>query len=579
MFARVHRGSLALAALLLAVALRVDAAPGDLKSFTADLKKAVGAQNHDQIQAALEGLLDCGGAAACGEVVDIIPKLTKAQDDTYWQLVSAAAGFRDGPAQNNASPHTVNALQQVLEKGPYDLQLMAADQLAKVKTTESVDALIGQLKKEGDKGDPELKRRLMTALAAVTGEQMGDAVNWTGWWDANRNKGLPDKGDDSHQGSLASQTLDPNRKKDFESMTKDPRRVVVITARLSADHPKEPNKDYNYDHMESILTEMKIAHTVVSKDKFEAEPRKYLEHAWTVLVNCNNIQTQCICADCIRILGEKKAKGQNVGGTNNRLYSCPPECPKHDQVSYKLKPESINAIKAWVEQGGYLFTEDWGVVEILEVAWPDLVKNSKETKLPDGSKKQEFNLIRTTDVTITPGRGLTSLPLMRGVFARPRPAAKKEEGGDDAAGGTKTRDLPENPTTPPKHQWHIDDESPAIEVPPTGKDKVTVLIESEDLAKLSGGNESVAISFRYGNNPPKKAEPEGGKPRVRTGEGGGGGGGGSSRARGEWAETLKGGCVLHCMSHFGKQQSRKEDTFVVQNLILNFIMESNRQHQ
>ena len=32
------------------------------------------------------------------------------------------------------------------------------------------------------------------------------------------------------------------------------------------------------------------------------------------------------------------------------------------------------------------------------------------------------------------------------------------------------------------------------------------------------------------------------------------------------------------ISHFGHQQSSKTDTFVLQNLILNFIMESNRQH-
>lgn len=595
---RAFRRLLPLGALVLMASAAVAAPPGDLKSLANDLKKAVGAQNSEQIQRALEGLLGLGGADACEEVVSIIPKLGRAGDDTYWQLVSGGAGFRDASAltflggfivknknqpfardllfalENNSSPFTTNALSQVLEKGPYDMQLMAADQLARVRTVASVDALIDQLKREGDKGDPELKRRIMTALQAITGENMGDLINWTGWWDANRSKGLPERDEGDHRGAaLASQTLDPNRKREFESLTKSPNRIIVISTRLPADDPKEPNADYNYDHMEGILQQMEIPHTVVLKKDFEKDPDKYLREAWTVLVNCSNIQTQCICKECRRLLAERVRAG-NAGGVKNRLYTCPPECSTHDQVTYRMTQQTIDKLKAWVEAGGYLFTEDWGIVEILQPAWPNLVENGRVTPQGgNGGGGQEFNLVRAMDVTITPGRGLTSLPLLRGVFQRPRPPAVERD-AEEGEGGTRTRDPGEpSPAAPPARKWKIDDESPAIQV--KDRNAVTVLMESQELGAACGGNEAVAITFRVGNGSPRQQGAAGQPRRPQTG---GGADTGRSRGRGEWAEELRGGRVLHCISHFGKQQSSREDTFVLQNLILNFIMESNRQH-
>lgn len=590
---------LPLGALMLLLTTASAAPPGDLRGLTNDLKKAVGAQNTEQIQRALEGLLELGGGDACDEVVSLIPKLGRAGDETYWQLISGGSGFRDAPAltflggfilknksapfardllfalENNGSPFTTSALGPVLEKGPYDLQLMAADQLARVRTVPAVDALIQQLKKEGDKGDPELKRRIMTALQAITGESMGDAINWTGWWDANRNNGLPERTESNdHSGAaLASQTLDPNRRREFESLQKSPNRIVVISSRLPADDPKEPNADYNYDHMEGILQQMEIPHTIVLKKEFEADPDKYLREAWTVLVNCNNIQTQCICTECRRLLAERMKAG-NAGGVKNRLYTCPPECSRHDQVTHRMSQQTIDRLKAWVEAGGYLFTEDWGIVEILQPAWPNLVENGRVTPqgAGGGGGGQEFNLVMAMDVTITPGRGLTSLPLLRGVFQRPRPPAEERDASGD---GTQTRDpgIP-SPAAAPDRKWKIDNESPAIQIKDRGA--VTVLMESQELGTACGGNEAVAITFRAGNGSPRQ-QGAAGQPR-RGPQTGGGADAGRSRGRGEWSEELRGGRVLHCISHFGKQQSRKEDTFVLQNLILNFIMESNRQH-
>ncbi|RMG15039.1 MAG: hypothetical protein D6731_09255 [Planctomycetota bacterium] len=566
----------------------------DVKGLTAKLRKGLNSKNDEAVRGALEGLIDHGGEEALRPLLKLISKMGGAGADTsYWQLVHSAGGFRDRPAlealadfiikkkkapyardllfalENNPSPNTAYALAKVLEKGPYDLQLMAADQLAQVATTASVDALVAALEREGDKGDPALRRRIMAALATITKENMGDALNWIGWWKANRSKGLPEPEDPSERaGGTATTTLNKDRGRELESVRRNPNRIIVLSARRPDDDPKDPGRDYNYDHMEGILTEMKIPHKVVLKEDFEEDPQKYLREAWTLLINCNNIQEQCICKECRRILAQRRAQGGSLGPKKNRLYGCPPDCPQgHDRVQYRLSDKTVQAIKRWVEAGGYLFTEDWGVVEVVEVAWPKLVtSNKRTTNDPAGNPQVERTLVKETVVPIMPGRGMTSRPLLRGVFTRPRPPARED--GDEADGGTRTRDLPpvENPTVAVRHKWKIDDESPSIHV--VNPARVDVLMLSDQLGQLTGGDKAVAVNFRVGRGLPPGAKKRRKGPVT----------GGKSRGRGLWSELLPGGSVLHCISHFGKQQHSRDDTFVLQNLILNFIMESNRQH-
>src|SRR5690606_21506522 len=124
------------------------------------------------------------------------------------------------------------------------------------------------------------------------------------------------------------------------------------------------------------------------------------------------------------------------------------------------------------------------------------------TKGPDG-KKEEPTLVKSMTVQIVPGRGMTSQPILRGVFTRPRaPAQEPAEGDGD--GGTRVRDLPSNPAKPPKHEWVIDDESPSIEVQDAGA--VTVLMRSDDLAAVTGNDGAVAVSFRVGKGTPRTSE-------------------------------------------------------------------------
>jgi hypothetical protein len=591
---------------LLVTGVAVFARP-DAKSLSKKLNAAIGSQDSGKVQEALVGLIEAGGKDALNPVLKGVQKTYgKGSMSIYWQLVSGASGFRDREAlstlgdfiiksgkkkapfardllfglENNSSPHAVTCLSKILgEKKAYDLQLMAADQLAQVHTVAGVDALIKALKAEGDKGDPELRRRIMSALATITKESLGDvAANWIDYWKVQREKGLPKAGGDGGAefsgggGQFASTTMNRDRRKRLESVQRNPNRILVISSKIPKTAPKQAGHDYDYDHMEQVLEGMKIPHKVVLKADFEKNADKYLSEAWTILVNCNNIQTQCVCKTCLKLLNEMAAKGQSLGAKTNRLYRCPPSCSVHDQVSFRMNKQTIDKIKKWVEAGGYLFTEDWGLVEIVEVAWPNEVASDTKTDANVNGGKPQTTQLTAMDVTIMPGKGMTSRPILRGVFTRPRAPARKAEPGED---GTKVRDLPIDPTKPPSHKWKIDDQSPAIKVKGKNAD---VLMRSEDLGKAAGGMDVVAVSFRAGKGKPWKNASARKKKKGPVTGGGADALKGKSRGRGSWSESMAGGRVLHVLSHFGKQQSSSEDTFVLQNLILNFLMESNRQH-
>lgn len=217
-------------------------------------------------------------------------------------------------------------------------------------------------------------------------------------------------------------------------------------------------------------------------------------------------------------------------------------------VSHGLSSKGVAKIKKFVEAGGNLFTEDWGLKEILEKAWPKF--------LVSGS------YLREQEVDISPARGRTSHPLMRGVFIDPRdrPAEPEEgkegegkEGGDGerTKEGKRTIDEDEliNRIRNLNHKWKIDDESPYLRI--RNKSQVMKLMESEKVGKLAEGNDAVAVTFFAG--------------KVGYGSGG----------KDSGIERRASGRVLHVLSHFGKQSSI-EDEYALQNLLLNFLLEANR---
>jgi hypothetical protein len=127
---------------------------------------------------------------------------------------------------------------------------------------------------------------------------------------------------------------------------------------------------------------------------------------------------------------------------------------------------------------------------------------------------------------------------------------EKKEGGTTPTGAEEEPEKKvERQLKKPEHKWKVDDESPYISI--LGKNMVTVLMVSKQIADKTQGNGTVAFTF------------------------GGLRGSGGGEAGGPAPNLPLGirGCVLHILSHFGRQQ-QKVDEFATQNLLLNFLLES-----
>jgi hypothetical protein len=614
-------------------------APPPLRTLTKTLKKAVEAADDEELAEIVTGLQAHGGEPGISPILKLIPDRYSAKPQSiYWRLVSSVAGFTDDESMailgktlvrlkkkkwtadvlhalgGNASLSVVTALAPVLDDGTPDMRCLAADHLGNVHSTASVDLLIGVLK--DGKASARLDRRVRDALSAIAGEDMGASVNWIGWWDANREKGVAGaktKGDSKSKST---------RDRIVEKVKKQLGAILVISAHLPKDHPDEPGGDHNYDHVQTVLEGLRIPHTVVSKVDFIENSRKYLRDAWVVLINCNNIQTMCVCKEC----------GKSAGAaTTNRMKTCPPNCPSgHKHVSYKMPGAQVSDLKKWVSVGGYLFTEDWGLVEILDEAWPGFV-SSEETPQIEGNPNKQVKLVpKKLRVPVLPGRGMIASPILRGVFTRrrrpsrekPKPGVKRadadeseddatedddesdeedlpdwgalddlddeEDDGDDDVdipdvprrsgggddGGTRTRGDDGDPSGGggPRFHWDIDKDSPVIYV--RNAKAVKVLIRSGALAKATEGKDAVAVTFRFGRKSKKKK-----KKASSSGDGGGT----TTKRKGSKGRKGKNrnvgpGRVLHALSHFGKQQGSASGTQSLQNLILNFVLESVRNH-
>jgi hypothetical protein len=196
-------------------------------------------------------------------------------------------------------------------------------------------------------------------------------------------------------------------------------------------------------------------------------------------------------------------------------------------VRYVLGEKGVAKIKKYVEAGGYLFSEDWCMEDFLERAFGDYVTH--------GSTRPEDET-----VPVMPKAGAASHPYLRKIFFKP-PA--------EGARGTVT----ETDLEKIAHTWKIDKETRTIRI----KDpkKVVTLLTSPTLEKYAQGDDAVAVTFEV---VPGAARPS----PVSTGE--------ISQDR----RKMTGGRVLYVLSHFGKQNSEK-DEYALQNLLVNFLVEAN----
>lgn len=548
MFIRIIRGSRlgrgVLASLLaLAVAAPLFAAPApEVKEAEDALRKAINAADLDAADRAIAKLRSIGGKDGVGALLDLAKRLPPGHETAYWRLVTGAATVRDEEGLkavldaildnkaisrdimfalgNNRSPSVATLVYgPILDKGNEEFRLMAADGICLVEHVDAVDVIIDAYKREEKKKGSEVGRRLLAGLKWLTGADCGDASAWDAWWKGTgRAAGVQGRARREESTGTVVDDIEGPRFEETESLQKISKdRILVFVAHC----PKKDSKLCNYDDMAALLAQMKIPHTVVTKEDFEAG-KVQLDKAMAILLTCTQNNEHCVCKTCV----------PGTTGAGNRMVQCT-GCDKHDVVKHKLSGGAIKRIKAWVERGGYVFSEDWGLSDLLEPAWPKHLKQGR--------------MMKERTVGVSPSRGRTSHPLLRGVFIDPNAKAGEAPGREGDGTVSREPDAPETPAAKIERNWKIDADSPYIDV--VNKGAVTTLMESDQLAKE--GFSAVAITFL----------PSAADSRIDTGA--------------TKAEKLVGGRVLHVLSHFGKQQTR-EDEFALQNLLLNFLMEANR---
>jgi hypothetical protein len=566
------------------------------------LTQALRARSAAGAEEALRALVKADSAAAAKAIVGALAQVPSDDPTLYWLVIEAIASLKAEAAlaevgatlsryaqqpfvrdvlvslQNNGSAYVTAALGPMLDKkSPEDCQLMAAEFLADVPTPAAVEALIARL--EQLKSPSALKQRIVQSLGQLSGKTLGeDGAAWRAWWKVNRDTaklGTGPGGVKRDPTGTAVDTLPPGAA-ELERLRKQSTIVVVVS-----DCPMAGKKgahavgDHDLDHMQEILQRMQLPFIEVKKSEFEAfDPTGRT----ALLVNCNMWRRLCHGEKC----GGTKASGK-------RTVACAGPGP-HLGADNRFSKKSIEKIKAYVEKdGGYLFTEDWVLPELLEQAWPEKVR--------------EGEYLKELSAPVTAGAGAASHPYLRRIFLRRKPGA-------DPLATTTAADF-----QPVKHTWAIDADSPSIRVAdpagvvklmvspevgkasapanaPKGKSPAPLVLVCETCkAEMTVAAYDPSQTVRHTGcggkfmpaaaGPKKPPAPAGGDdacavtffpgaaPRTVVATGG---------FVQDRSQMKGGGRVVHVLSHFGKQQS-EQDEFTLQNLLLNFLIEANERRR
>lgn len=538
-----------------------------LKDMKKLLKQAIVGADEGALVATMKRLGRVNGRPPVRAILEVANSLPKNDETYYWVLLEGAASFKQPLAfselgdyivqyrkrpiardvlhalSKNRSKYMNRVIRRTLgDNVPKDLQLMAVDLAGSIPVRRTVDVLLEVYQREDARSKPgkptELKTRLVFALEGLTRHRFGDSLpNWIGWWEANREKGLKvirDEAENSNASTGLVQPLDPVREREFFGLEEIQGKVLVIKGAIARN-----GVDTNFDHMEEVLERIGVKPDVWEKSRLESDDCPSLDRYAAIFINCTQINRFC-----------QTPGHQGGNAVGNRLRRCLGPAP-HDEFHGKMKDAALQRLRKFVEKGGQLFTEDWALIEVIEMLWPEML--SRGDKLTEGN------------VRIRANRGQTSHPLLRGVFVPPvkldefdwdevaeldefgdeiekedevayDPTAEDDPGDTDddsgltGMGGDATpapEDIEDIEIDLIEHKWKIDNESPAISV---NSKKVQVLISSDDL-KAECGDPAVAVTF-----------------------------------------PIKRGRVVHVLSHFGKQDSRRDEA-TLENFLVNFLLE------
>ncbi len=513
------------------------------------LVRAVSAGSEQDCIAAIKELIPAGkeGTEA---LLSVVKRMPERMDRFYWLILDGMAVFRSPEAysvigdaiiryraqplgrdlllalESCRSRFVIRVVRRVLKSGTAEMKHSALGIAARIPVRRTVDVLLDALEKELARPQGDMKYRIIEVLESLTGVNHGEGmVNWRLWWKKKRAKGLSRiKGEERFTRTVVDH-LDPLRLQQFVGLEKrSPGWALVITA---------SKNEIAFDRIEDVMERMKIPRTVVTKEQF-SDPRFQMKDVRVIVINCMMWREFCRNPD------------HHPGGDSGepRLQRCVGPGP-HQMKGYAFSNEAVAKLKAFVERGGYLFTEDMVLEELLSKAWPKFVGVG--------------NFLKESTVEVRPGRGAGSHPYLKGVFtplgrAESNPFEIEEEAvpkeydipesaeDNEEEGGPRTRvvgrdDASDDKITiePLRRHWKIDDDSPGIAI--QNRRAVQLLLASDGVK--AGGSRAVALTFQ---------------PRGR-----------------------RGGAVLHVLSHFGKQRSQ-DDEFALQNMLLNFMLEAHARY-
>jgi len=514
--------ALILCAILLATPL-VLGQDQDPKAVAKSLKKALKANDVAGATAAIRELVVVNDGEAVAILVKTLASIDpKTHAQLYWLTIhSTCCVTHPGALQQLAelivknkkkpfardlvsSLHTnltegvPSALAVLIEEGSVEMQVIALEHLAEFGQPASVEiALQGW---ESAKNEL-IERKCHQTLIELTGRDLGPAADlWRGWWDANRPEELPtrEQREEAEATGTAVDLLDRTRTGEYERLKKA--KLVVLAGRPCM----RDEYDHNLDKIDQLLASMQIPSQVIRKDEIEKPGFRFPDGTIAVLANCTHWRGHCGCNKCV-----------GVGTGSMRLAASCGDCNVHVTCHGELSQAGLDVIRDFVQRGGYLFTEDWAMGDIVERVWPTFLEGG--TPLPGGVTE------------ITPRPGAAAHPYLRRVF-------HNAEGG---AGATRVREY-----TP--RSWKIDTDSPKIGV--KDPNAVQVLIESDTVGP-------VALTFTPARVKAKKGEFE----QDRT--------------------KMQGGRVLHVLSHFGEQEAPADELTIQNLLLNFLIEASERSLQ
>jgi hypothetical protein len=527
------------------------------EDLSSELSSAIQNQDTDKVREAVRKISGLNNEKGIKIILDTASKIRN-DDEAYWPVLLGLQHFTDEVALNtlcdfiiskkaedignnalvaikdNNSPTVVNMLINVLEKGSAQQQRTIVEQnLSGSKTRLKASTLINFLKSPACEKNSDLRKLTIDELQLMLGQSIGqttESINQ--WWEKHKN----DEESVLFNKGQATITTDSGTVADgyvkIERIRKSPKdKIIVVISDCKGCESigkKPPDWDHNFDHIEFILDRMNIPHTVIKKSDFDKEDYK-LNDKWVVIFNCNYIIKHCICPTC--------KLSNDRGGL--RSGSCAPGCTQHTYTTNMLSEKGVTKVKEFVANGGYLFSEDWILVEVLERAFKGII-----------SKRVYYT--KEKKVTILPGPSAITHPYLKGVFDKPH---KSEVVENEQKQGEQTVSMKKIKIGEGK--WKIDKDSPDIRIDKPSD--VTVLMVAPKLKATDKDSGAVAVTFSYGKG--------GTVARISGGN------------EDPYASSKRvGGQVLHVLSHFGHQED-PTDEFALQNMILNFITEAVEKHK